>query len=890
LDGLTIARERIAREAAEKSGFLDLGRLGLGELPAELFQLKHLRRLNLGDEYIDEDGRGHGSASTLGRNSVAALLHKLAELGDLKYLALGGTELSDLAPLQGLPNLQSLTCSGTEVSDLAPLQGLPNLQSLDCSDCRLNAVPEDFWFKPSLIELVLYRTYIPDVPSEVLSQTLFESCLDSLQAHLRDLDLGREAVSDIKLMVLGNGRVGKTQICRRLRGEDYDESVESTHGIIVTSAPLPGSEDCRERLQIWDFGGQDIYHGTHALFMRSRAVFPLVWFPDAETTPEYKHGGFVFRNRPLTYWLDYVRHFGGTGSPVLVIQARCDRPEDEILHPPVPDAALADFPFKKVLHYSAKKDRGRGTLDDALRQAAAWLREQHGRTEIGVGRWRVKQRLEKMRDEDAARPPTERQWRTITQDHYLRLCEEARGVTSPEHLLAYLHNTGIAFHRPGLFDDQIILDQGWALESIYSIFHREKCVKKLQRQKGRFTRSDLADWLWDMAGHSAAEQELFLSMMKSCGICFELRPAQPDKNAETEYVAPDFLPEKSEIVQDLDLKWDVDLPTESAEFDYALLHPGLVRAIISKVGSEAGLNADYWRGGLFAYERTTNSRALIEEEKLEGWQGQIRVSTQRGQAGVLLERLRALIENEHRRRGITPTAVRTSLGARIVIHLEDPVPKGGTAKVSSPLLQFAQEPRAQSEYFVSYAWRDDTAEGKDRERIIDQLCAAAEQAGITILRDRNALGLGDRISKFMRRIGRGNRVFVVLSEKYLKSPYCMYELYELWRNCRQDDEEFLKHVRVYTLPDAKIWTPLDRAKCAAHWREESGKLESVFNEFGYDILGKTDVQKYLLMKDFSHQIGEILATVTDILQPRDFEQLKSYGFSDGPGGPRAGET
>ena len=30
---------------------------------------------------------------------------------------------------------------------------------------------------------------------------------------------------DVKLMVLGNGRVGKTQICRRLRGEDYDDKV-----------------------------------------------------------------------------------------------------------------------------------------------------------------------------------------------------------------------------------------------------------------------------------------------------------------------------------------------------------------------------------------------------------------------------------------------------------------------------------------------------------------------------------------------------------------------------------------------------------------------------------------------------------------------------------------
>jgi hypothetical protein len=32
------------------------------------------------------------------------------------------------------------------------------------------------------------------------------------------------------------------------------------------------------------------------------------------------------------------------------------------------------------------------------------------------------------------------------------------------------------------------------------------------------------------------------------------------------------------------------------------------------------------------------------------------------------------------------------------------------------------------------------------------------------------------------------------------------------------------------------------------------------------------------MKDFSHHIGDILETITDILQPRSFEELEKYGF------------
>jgi internalin A len=60
-------------------------------------------------------------------------------------------------------------------------------------------------------------------------------------------------------------------------------------------------------LKKWDFGGQDIYLGTRALFLKSRAIFPLVWTTKSETEQFHTHGGFTFRNQPLAYWLAYVR-------------------------------------------------------------------------------------------------------------------------------------------------------------------------------------------------------------------------------------------------------------------------------------------------------------------------------------------------------------------------------------------------------------------------------------------------------------------------------------------------------------------------------------------------------------------------------------------------------
>ena len=90
-------------------------------------------------------------------------------------------------------------------------------------------------------------------------------------------------------------------------------------------------------MHLWDFGGQDIYHGTHALFVGARAVFLLVWAKDTENAMEYEHGGVRFRNQPLQYWVDYVcEQQGGTkDSPVLVVQTKCDQAEDKVLRFPV---------------------------------------------------------------------------------------------------------------------------------------------------------------------------------------------------------------------------------------------------------------------------------------------------------------------------------------------------------------------------------------------------------------------------------------------------------------------------------------------------------------------------------------------------------------------------
>ncbi|VUX45208.1 conserved hypothetical protein [Candidatus Defluviicoccus seviourii] len=800
-------------------------------------------------------------------------LRPLTGLVNLQSLRCSETQVSDLGPLAGLVNLETLDCSRTRVSDLGPLANLTAIGTLDLSGCRLADFPRWLLERPSLEELILYQTEIPGVPDAVLSQRYSDNCLESLRAHVRDLDVGAAPVLDVKLLVLGNGRVGKTQLCRRLRGEAYDESEASTHGIATTRAPLPGSDGgAATPLQIWDFGGQDLYHGTHALFTRANALFLLLWSPALENTAEEMVDGITFRNQPLAYWVDYVRHLGGKRSAVVVVQARCDRVEDEALCPVSEAELFAAFGFVRMLRFSARTDRGRATLEEALAEAAAWLRQQEGIATIGAGRARVKEKLEALRDADAGLPPAVRQYRTLSQAHFQDLCAAAGGVSSPPHLLEYLHNAGIVFYRQGLFHDQIILDQGWALDAIYAVFHREKCYRWIRRNHGRFTRADLADWVW--GEHSEGEQKLFLSMMQSCGVCFVHREAA--QGLEAEYIAPDLLPARAAMELELVQKWDAEAETEEASFTYALLHPGLIRSIIARIGRDAGIAADYWQGGVYVYEVRTGSRGMIEAEKGDAWGGRIRVQAQRGRAGELLLRLCTLVKWENSIAGITPEAVAAPAGGRLDAGLQVP---GEEAALPAPMT-FAQEPSPQPEWCVSYAWGDETPEGRGREGVVDRLCERAEAQGKTILRDKTAMGLGEQISKFMDRIGRANRVFIILSDKYLTSPFCMFELSEVWRNCRQDDEEFLKRIRVYTLPCAKIWKLKDQLRYVEYWQSEFTELEAIVKNINFFNLSDKHFKALQCARAFSRDVSGILGTVADILQPRDFEDLVKYGFAD----------
>jgi internalin A len=150
-----------------------------------------------------------------------------------------------------------------------------------------------------------------------------------------------------------------------------------------------------------------------------------------------------------------------------------------------------------------------------------------------------------------------------------------------------------------------------------------------------------------------------------------------------------------------------------------------------------------------------------------------------------------------------------------------------------------------------------------------------DRDGYDVLKDDEKLRPGDWISTFMKAVGRGDHVLIVLSAKYLFSPNCMTELFYIYSRSLGEKEDFLKRVLPVVLDDAKDITDWrGRLKYAEYWKAEFKQME-----LNLALLGRSDVERYQLIKQWHGVIGDILGFVADVLHPHGFDALVANNFA-----------
>src|SRR6266498_319174 len=151
--------------------------------------------------------------------------------------------------------------------------------------------------------------------------------------------------------------------------------------------------------------------------------------------------------------------------------------------------------------------------------------------------------------------------------------------------------------------------------------------------------------------------------------------------------------------------------------------------------------------------------------------------------------------------------------------------------------------------FISYAW------GGEREEIVNQIDQALQSHGLKIIRDKRDLGFKGSISEFMERIGQGNCVIVVISDKYLRSPNCMFELVEIAEN-----KNFLDRIFPVVLADADIYKPLKQILYIKYWEKEISDLKESLKD-----LDPTHLEGIYEQLNLYDRIRDNMSRLTSIL-------------------------
>ena len=379
--------------------------------------------------------------------------------------------------------------------------------------------------------------------------------------------------------------------------------------------------------------------------MRTRSVFLLVWTHQSENTREHTYRGMTFRNHRLAYWLEYVRHLSGLESPVIIVQNMCDQPADKARYSPVEDKALRTFAFTRSCT-TAPSTTGASRRSPTCSASGPVAAGTFGRAKIGKGRLAVKRKLESLRDEDASLPAGERKYRTLTQEFFHQLCTETGGVRARRSCSIIFIMRGSCSTSRGCSTTASSSIKNGRCKRFMPSFSGRSAIASYAMPTVALHRSLLEALVW--SEYSVEEQELFLSLMTSCGVCFVHR--QGDRRARSRRnTSPPICcrPRGSGDGYRSDVGGQA--PRGELVVELPFLHPGVMRGIISRIGQEAGISALYWKYGVCLYEGTTRSRALIEQRASESpttWSGQILVSTRGGQARSCSERLKEWIKEE----------------------------------------------------------------------------------------------------------------------------------------------------------------------------------------------------------------------------------------------------
>ncbi|MGL5082956.1 MAG: leucine-rich repeat domain-containing protein [Microcoleaceae cyanobacterium] len=546
---------------------LHLWKNQITEIPECIGQLTNLTVLRLGGNQITEIPEYIGQLTnlkelSLNDNPIKEIPECIGQLTNLTQLRIGGNQIKEIPECIGqLTNLTELSLWGNQISEIPECIGqLTNLTELDLWDNQIKAIPICLENLPNLKALSLANNPLPISP-ELLAdsenpEAIFDYCRRLRGGEVRPLN-------EAKLLLVGQGSVGKTSLINRLIHEQFDQNEPQTDGLNVTEWRVHvNSKDVR--LNVWDFGGQEIYHATHQFFLTKRSLYLLVC--NCRTSEE--------ANR-IEYWLQLIQGFGDE-SPVIIVGNKCDEQPLDINR----RALQEKYPnIKAILETSCQENRGIEELREAITQEIAELRNVYDL--LPLSWFEVKEELERL-DKDF-----------IPYEKYVCICDrqDITEESDQEQLVKLLHDLGLVlnFRDHPILQSTNVLNPDWVTAGIYKLLSDEQLKTE---GKGILTGEDLSRVL-DPERYPAKRYIVLTELMKEFQLGFQVLD-QPGT-----FLIPGLLPK--EEPKETDLEGD----TLEFQYHYAIL-PGSILSRFIVLSHEKIHNQIHWRTGvMLAYREGT---------------------------------------------------------------------------------------------------------------------------------------------------------------------------------------------------------------------------------------------------------------------------------------------
>jgi internalin A len=173
--------------------------------------------------------------------------------------------------------------------------------------------------------------------------------------------------------------------------------------------------------------------------------------------------------------------------------------------------------------------------------------------------------------------------------------------------------------------------------------------------------------------------------------------------------------------------------------------------------------------------------------------------------------------------------------------------------------------------------------------IVNKIDQVLQARGIKIIRDKRDLGYKGSISEFMGRVGRGNCVILVISDKYLRSPNCMFELVEI-----ADGKQFHDRIFPVVLNDANIYDPIKRIEYVKYWEVKRAELAETMKTLDpANLQGiREDMDLYDRIRDrvsgLTSTLKDMNTLTPDVHMDSDFSDLYTAiekRMKEGPAAP-----